>query len=241
MDDGRLWSWLALFLLGAWHGINPGMGWLFAVALGLQEQKGSAVRNALWPLALGHGLAIGAAVLLAALVGFIIPLGVLKWAVATILVGLGLYRLFRSRHPRYGGMRVTPRELALWSFLMASAHGAGLMVLPLVLGMAGGPGMSGSAHPPSHGFPDAGTAVASARHMDHGGHAMSLLSVLPDGQLAGISATVVHTVGYLVVMGVVAVLVYEKLGLRLLRRLWFNLDMVWAGTLIIAGALTPRI
>jgi len=241
MDDGRLWSWLALFLLGAWHGINPGMGWLFAVALGLQEQKGSAVRNALWPLALGHGLAIGAAVLLAVLVGFILPLGVLKWAVAAILVGLGLYRLFRSRHPRYGGMRVTPRELALWSFLMASAHGAGLMVLPLVLGMAGGPGMSGSAHPPSHGFPDAGTAVASAGHMNHGGHAMMLLSVLPDGQLAGISATVVHTVGYLVVMGLVAVLVYEKLGLRLLRRLWFNLDLVWAGTLILAGALTPLI
>jgi len=241
MDDARLWSWLALFLLGAWHGINPGMGWLFAVALGLQEQKGSAVWHALWPLALGHGLAIGAAVLLAVLVGFILPLGVLKWAVAAILVGLGLYRLFRSRHPRYGGMRVTPRELAMWSFLMASAHGAGLMVLPLVLGMAGGPGMSGSAHPPSHGFPDAGTAVASAGHMDHGGHAMMLLSVLPDGQLAGLSATVVHTVGYLVVMGVVAVLVYEKLGLRLLRRLWFNLDLVWAGTLILAGALTPLI
>jgi hypothetical protein len=165
----------------------------------------------------------------------------LKWAVAAILVGLGLYRLFRSRHPRYGGMRVTPRELALWSFLMASAHGAGLMVLPLVLGMAGGPGMSGSAHPPSHGFPDAGTAVASAGHMDHGGHAMMLLSVLPDGQFAGISATAVHTVGYLVVMGLVAVLVYEKLGLRLLRRLWFNLDLVWAGTLILAGALTPLI
>jgi hypothetical protein len=241
MDDGRMWSWVALFLLGAWHGINPGMGWLFAVALGLQEQKGSAVRSALWPLALGHGLAIGAAVLLAVLVGFILPLGVLKWVVAAILVGLGLYRLFRSRHPRYGGMRVNPRELALWSFLMASAHGAGLMVLPLVLGMAGGPGMSGSAHPPSHGFPDAGTAVASAGHMDHGGHAMMLLSALPDGQLVGMSATVVHTVGYLVVMGLVAVVVYEKLGLRLLRRLWFNLDLVWAGTLILAGVLTPLI
>jgi len=241
MDDGRMWSWVALFLLGAWHGINPGMGWLFAVALGLQEQKGSAVRSALWPLALGHGLAIGAAVLLAVLVGFILPLGVLKWVVAAILVGLGLYRLFRSRHPRYGGMRVNPRELALWSFLMASAHGAGLMVLPLVLGMAGGPGMSGSAHPPSHGFPDAGTAVASAGHMDHGGHAMMLLSVLPDGQLVGMSAAVVHTAGYLVVMGLVAVVVYEKLGLRLLRRLWFNLDLVWAGTLILAGVLTPLI
>lgn len=221
MDDERLWSWVALFLLGAWHGVNPAMGWLFAVGLGLQEQKGSAVRRALWPLALGHGLAIGVAVLLAALVGFILPLGALKWTVAAILVGLGLYRLFRSRHPHYGGMRVTPRELALWSFLMASAHGAGLMVLPLVLGMAAGPSATG--------------------HTGHAGHSVMLLSVLPDGQLAGLAATLAHTVGYLVVMGLVAVLVYEKLGLRLLRTLWFNLDLIWAGTLILAGVMTPLI
>lgn len=240
MDDARLWSWLALFLLGAWHGVNPGMGWLFAVALGLQEQKGSAVRRALWPLALGHGLAIGAAVLFAALVGFILPLGALKWTVAAILVGLGLYRLFRSRHPHYGGMRVTPRELSLWSFLMASAHGAGLMVLPLVLGMAEGPSATGHATSP-HGLAQAGAVVASAGHTGHAGHSVMLLSVLPDGQLAGLTATLAHTAGYLVVMGLVAVLVYEKLGLRLLRTLWFNLDLIWAGTLILAGAMTPLI
>jgi len=240
MDDGMFWSWLGLLLLGAWHGSNPGMGWLFAVALGLQEQKGSAVWRALWPLALGHGLAIGAAVLLAMLVGFILPLGVLKWAVAAVLVGLGVYRLFRSRHPRYGGMRVKPKELALWSFLMASAHGAGLMVLPLVLGMTAGPSATGSTASP-HGFAHASTAVAAAAHIGHGGHAMMLLSVLPDGHLAGLAATLAHTVGYLVVMGLIAVLVYEKLGLRLLRTLWFNLDTVWAGTLILAGVLTPFI
>ena len=240
MDDGMFWSWLGLFLLRAWHGINPGMGWLFAVALGLQEQTGSAVRRALCPLALGHGLAIGAAVLLAMLVGFILPLGVLKWAVAAVLVGLGVYRLFRSRHPRYGGMRVKPKELALWSFLMASAHGAGLMVLPLVLGMTAGPSAAGSTASP-HGIAHAGAAVASAGRLDPGGHSMMLLSVLPDGQFAGLAATLAHTVGYAVVMGLVAVLVYEKLGLRLLRTLWFNLDLVWAGTLILAGVLTPFI
>ena len=240
MDDARLWSWLALFLLGAWHGVNPGMGWLFAVALGLQEQKGSAVRRALWPLALGHGLAIGAAVLLAALVGFILPLGALKWTVAAILVGLGLYRLFRSRHPHYGGMRVTPRELAVWSFLMASAHGAGLMVLPLVLGMAEGPSATGHATSP-HGLAQASAVVASAGHTGHAGHSVMLLSVLPDGQLAGLAATLAHTAGYLVVMGLMAVLVYEKLGLRLLRTLWFNLDLIWAGTLILAGVMTQLI
>ena len=240
MDDGMFWSWLGLFLLGAWHGINPGMGWLFAVALGLQEQKGSAVRRALWPLALGHGLAIGAAVFLAMLAGLILPLGALKWVVAAVLTGLGVYRLFRSRHPRYGGMRVKSKELALWSFLMASAHGAGLMVLPLVLGMTVGPSPAGSTASP-HGFAHAGTAVASAGHMGHGGHSMMLLSILPDVQLAGLAATLAHTLGYLVVMGLVAVLVYEKLGLRLLRTLWFNLDLVWAGTLILAGVLTPLI
>jgi hypothetical protein len=240
MDDRMFWSWIGLFLLGAWHGVNPGMGWLFAVALGLQEQKGSAVRRALWPLALGHGLAIGAAVLLAMLAGSILPLGALKWVVAAVLAGLGVYRFVRSRHPRYGGMRVKPKELALWSFLMASAHGAGLMVLPLVLGMTAGPSAAGSTASP-HGIAHTSTAVASVGHIDHGGHSMMLVSVLPDGQLTGLAATLAHTVGYLVVMGLIAVLVYEKLGLRLLRTLWFNLDLIWAGTLILAGVLTPFI
>lgn len=238
MGDGMFWSWLALFLLGAWHGINPGMGWLFAVALGLQEQQSSAVRRALWPLALGHGLAIGAAILLAMLAGLILPLGALKWVVASTLAGLGLYRLFRSGHPRYGGMRVNGKELTLWSFLMASAHGAGLMVLPLVLGMAAGVSAVGPAALPAHGITDASSAVAHAGHMGHGGHSVMPLAVLPDGQFAGVAATLVHTVGYLLVMGLIAVLVYEKLGLRLLRTLWFNLELVWAGTLILTGALT---
>jgi hypothetical protein len=241
MEHGMFWSWLALLLLGAWHGINPGMGWLFAVALGLQEQKGSAVRRALWPLALGHGLAIGAAVLLAMLAGLVLPLGSLKWVVAAILGGLGLYRLFRSSHPRYGGMLVNSKELTVWSFLMASAHGAGLMVLPIVLGMTAGPLAMGSSAVPLHGPTHAGTAVVSVGQMGHGAHSMMLLSVLPDGQFAGLAATLVHTVGYLVFMGLIAVLVYEKLGLRLLRTLWFNLDLVWAGTLILTGVLTPLI
>jgi hypothetical protein len=235
------WPWLALFLLGAWHGINPGMGWLFAVALGLQEQEGAAVRRALWPLAMGHGLAIGAAVLLAMLAGLILPLGALKWVVAAVLGGLGLYRLFRSRHPRYGGMRVNAKELALWSFFMASAHGAGLMVLPLVLGMAADPSSVGSVASHPHGFPGGGGVAASAGQMSHAGHGMLLLSVLPNSQMAGLAATLVHTVGYLVVMGLVAIVVYEKLGLRLLRTLWFNLDVVWAGTLILTAVLTPFI
>jgi len=123
----------AMLVLGAWHGVNPAMGWLFAVALGLQERRGAAVWRALPPLALGHGLAIGAAVLTAALAGVVVGPEPLKWIVAVGLFGFGLSRLIRARHPRWVGMRVGFRDLVVWSTLMASAHGAGLMVLPWVV------------------------------------------------------------------------------------------------------------
>jgi hypothetical protein len=124
-----------LFLLGAYHGINPGMGWLFAVALGMQEHSAQAVLRALAPIALGHALAIGVVVLLAGLVQIVLPLQYLTIAVATALIALGLYKIVRNRHFRWGGMKVGFAELTVWSFLMASAHGAGLMVLPVVLGL----------------------------------------------------------------------------------------------------------
>ena len=133
MDDPTLWPWLALAGLGALHGVNPGMGWLFAVALGLQEGRARAVWRALPPLALGHALAIALAVAVAAAIGGIIPVAPLRWGVAAVLLGFGLLRLRFHRHPRYGGMRVGPRQLTIWSFLMATAHGAGLMILPVVL------------------------------------------------------------------------------------------------------------
>ena len=133
-------SWVAMLLLGAYHGINPGMGWLFAVALGLQQGSAWGVGRALPPIALGHAAAVGAVVALAASARVVIPIGVLKALVATALVSLGLYRLWRHRHPRFGGMQVGFRDLAIWSFLMASAHGAGLMVLPFVMATPGGGG-----------------------------------------------------------------------------------------------------
>src|ERR687895_2641246 len=96
-------SWTALLALGAGHGINPAMGWLFAVALGLQREIRGAVWGALGPLALGHGLAIAAAIALAGLIGVVVPLEILRWTTAGLLIGLGLYRLGRSRHIAYGG------------------------------------------------------------------------------------------------------------------------------------------
>jgi hypothetical protein len=206
-------AWPALLALGAGHGINPAMGWLFAVALGLQRQSRGAVWGALGPLALGHALAIAAAILAAGIVGLIVPLEVLEWVTAGLLVGLGLFRLVRSRHIAYGGMRVDGRELATWSFLMASAHGAGLMVLPLVLGDV-----------PSTGD----------------GHRMAVASVvgLVGSDWNGVLAALVHTAGYLLVTGLIAVIVYERVGLRFLRTAWVNLDLVWAVALVGTGIAT---
>jgi hypothetical protein len=125
-----------LLALGAFHGINPGMGWLFAVALGMQERRRGAVLRALMPLAIGHAVAVAVAVGAALAVGFAIPLAWLPWPFAGVLVSLGVLRLFRHRHPRCTGMRVRMGGLTVWSFLMATAHGAGLMVVPVFLGIS---------------------------------------------------------------------------------------------------------
>src|SRR6478672_5379084 len=125
--------WLML-LLGAFHGINPGMGWLFAVALGMQERKGSAVAKALVPIALGHAFAVATVVLAAVYLGMALPQNAVRYSVAAILFSLGIYSLAGHHHPRWIRMQVGFKDLTLWSFLMASAHGAGLMVLPVLLG-----------------------------------------------------------------------------------------------------------
>ena len=131
MND--VWPWLVLFGLGAYHGVNPGMGWIFAVALGLQEQKTQVVLRALLPIALGHALSIGAIAGLVACAQTAIPHATLKVGAAILLFAFGLYRLIRSRHLSWVGMRVGFRDLTLWSFIMASAHGAGLMLVPILL------------------------------------------------------------------------------------------------------------
>lgn len=214
-------AWLALLALGAVHGINPAMGWLFAVSLGLQERKRGAVWKALGPLALGHAAAIAAALAVALAVGLVLPLDVLKWIVAVLLVSVGVAHLIRHRHPRWGGMRVGAGDLTIWSFLMASAHGAGLMALPFLMG-TGATGMGG-------GGPTG-----------HGAHGAALAGPGPDW-ITGLAGSAVHTAGYLLVTGIVAVVVYEWVGLRLLRTAWINLDLLWALALVATGILTPLI
>jgi uncharacterized membrane protein (UPF0136 family) len=212
-----LWPWLTLFGLGAFHGINPAMGWLFAVGLGLQEQKRAAVLRALPPIALGHALSIGIIIGAVLLARISVPGFPLKIAAAAILFAFGSYRLFRSRHPNWVGMRVGFGDLTLWSFVMASAHGAGLMLIPLFL-------KSPPQTLPPHG--------AMTVHM-HATHGLEFANFSTPSLLTGSIA--VHTLGYLLVTGLVAILVYERLGVGILRHAWFNVDVFWMLALMITG------
>lgn len=214
-------GWTSIALLGALHGVNPAMGWLFAVSLGLQAQSSRAVWSALAPLALGHALAVVAALATAASLGVMLPLGWLKWIVAASLLGFGVLHLRSHTHPRWGvaGMCVGPAQLTAWSFLVSSAHGAGLMVLPFVLRA----GTVGEAHAHSAGTGHAHLAGVAAQ----GNHTAALL------------ATLWHTAGYLAVAGAIAWVVYARFGVRLLRRAWINMNVIWAAALIVTAVVTP--
>jgi len=208
-----LWPWLAVFGLGMFHGINPAMGWLFAVALGLQEQKRAAVFRALPPIVLGHALSIGIIIGAVLVARVNLPHRTLKIAAAVLLFAFGFYRLLRTRHPNWVGMRVDFGDLTLWSFVMASAHGAGLMLVPFFL--------------PS---PNAETMH------DHDGHEMHAWAFANFSAPSLLAASVaLHTLGYLLATAVVAILVYEKLGVTILRRAWFNIDLIWMLALMITG------
>ena len=205
------WPWIVLASLGAYHGLNPAMGWLFALALGLQEKRWSAVVRALVPIALGHAAAIGIAIAVLRLVQNLFPTHSLKWPIAGVIFAVGIYRLLRARHPGGAGMRVGTRDLFLWSFLMASAHGAGLMLIPVLLAVP-----TSSMH----------HAMAFSIHDPALSMRLILLSVL------------VHTSAMLIVAGVLALVFfefYEKVGLKILRHAWFNFDLLWAVALLIAA------
>jgi len=204
-------EWQGVALLGAYHGINPGMGWLFAVALGMQQGNARGVWRALPPIALGHGLAVGVVLAVAAAAQLVVPLDTLKIVVASILIAFGLYRLWRHRHPVYGGMQVGFRDLTIWSFLMASAHGAGFMVLPLVMGA------SADLHAASTGHDHAVVTGAA-------GWPLSF-------------ALGVHTLTYLAITALIAWIIYSRVGLAILRTAWFNLDWLWACVLVVTGVV----
>jgi hypothetical protein len=219
MND--LWPWLALLGLGAYHGINPGMGWLFAVALGMQEKHRRAVLAAIPPIALGHMLSIGVVVGVLWLAQASLPQKALRYGAAALLFGFGFYRFVRSRHPRWVGMRVGFRDLTLWSFLMATAHGAGLMVVPILIGWTGG-------------------TEAGHTHFGAGSHAAHLSTPATSSvssPLRFLVAVAVHSAAYLLVVTLIALLVYEKVGLAVLHRAWFNLDLLWVIALMVSGIL----
>lgn len=201
--------WLALFLLGCFHGINPGMGWLFAVALGLQERTTRAVFRAVAPITLGHLASVGLVVALALIAATWLPHAIVHRSAAAILLGFGVYKLVRTRHPRWVGMRVGFWGLAFWGFLMASAHGAGLMLLPFVTAS------SVDAHD-AMSMPMPGTTVRAGT----GGLMIAM-----------------HTLGYIATMSAVAWLVYAKFGVSFIRSAWFNVDLVWAIALIVSGLI----
>jgi hypothetical protein len=203
--SGGWWPWAALALLGAYHGLNPGMGWLFAVARGLQERKREAVLSSLLPIALGHEASIVVVVIAVSLTEQFLPPFVVRLLAALVLVSFGVYKLARPRsHPKGFGMRVGFKGLAGWSFLMSSAHGAGLMLAPVLLGMP----------------------IASAYHS------------LSEITIQAFFAASIHVTAMLIVMGVIAVIVYERVGLRVLRRGWLNMDLAWSLVLIASGAIT---
>ncbi|WP_200797200.1 hypothetical protein [Microbulbifer donghaiensis] len=199
--------WLAMILFGAFHGLNPGMGWLFALNLGLQQRSEKVIWLSLLPIALGHAIAVIAVVLLVLAGLQFIPLATVQKFSALALLAFGFYKLFNYyRHPRWVGMKVGGVDLVVWSFLMASAHGAGLMLVPALLG------------------------GSDAAHPHHGAHA------LPQGA-GMFLAVGLHTLTMLLVMGTVAWVVYRKLGLAVLRSSWINFDLIWAVALLIVGSI----
>lgn len=190
------------------------MGWLFAVALGLQERSLRAVFTALFPITLGHALSIALVVAVVLLAQAVLPLRALKVAIASILIAVGVLRLWRPRHFRWVGMKLTKSELTLWSFLAATAHGAGLIVSPLALCLPQGVTRKSAV---LFNFP--------------------LGDLVPLGDSA-LLAVGIHTVGLLLAMALTAWFVYAKLGLTLLRQWWFNFDLIWGLALLAAGLAT---
>lgn len=205
------WLWFAVIASGVYHGLNPGMGWPLAVSSGLMAKSPRALFAALGPLAAGHLLAM-----LLVILPFALLIVLVEWqrelqiGASLLLIGFGLFRLINQRHPRLIA-RIRPTQLALWSFAVAIAHGAGLMLVPIYLGLC------------------------NASDLDTGHAAAGMLIDANLGMAVLVSA--VHAAAMVTVGGCAAWLVYRYLGLKYLSRSWFNLETVWAGSLVLVGAI----
>ena len=195
--------------LGAFHGINPAMGWLFAVALGLHRKSRAVVLLSLLPIALGHALAITGVVGIFAAAGVLLDQRLLRIVAGVALIAWALYhRFYGSRHRVRVGLRTGYLGLFLWSAFMGTAHGAGLMLLPALLSLGVGAELHGHhAHPT-----DSSLVIAAA-------------------------AIGVHSLAMLGMTGLVAVIVYEWVGVGFLRRGWINLDLLWTAALLATGVV----
>jgi len=201
--------WLAVVGSGIYHGVSPGMGWPLAVSAGLMDRRPDALFSALWPLAVGHFLAMTAVILPFALLVVLTQWRTqIQMTAAMIVIAFGIFRLINRRHPR-ALARIKPTRLALWSFAVAIAHGAGLMLVPIYLGLC---------------------TVADAGHAAAGTLIGSNLSM-------AIVVAAIHAAAMIVSGGLLAWLVYRYLGLRFVSRSWFNLETLWALSLIVVGVL----
>jgi len=204
--------WLAVVASGLYHGVNPGMGWPLAVSAGLMERSSRALVAALWPLTIGHLLAMFVVIL-----PFSLLVAIVQWqrqiqiGASILVIGFGIFRLINQRHPRVLA-RIRPTQLAIWSFAVAIAHGAGLMLVPIYLGLC-------RAADINRGHEAAGALINASLSM-------------------AVLVSVVHSIAMIAAGGFLAWLVYRHLGLKFVSRSWFNLDKIWAFSLILVGALS---
>jgi hypothetical protein len=207
--------WLAVVASGLYHGVSPGMGWPLAVSAGLMERSSRALVAALWPLSIGHLLAM-----LLVLLPFGLLVTLVEWqrqiqiSASLLVIGFGIFRFVDRRHPRVLA-RIRPTQLGLWSFAVAIAHGAGLMLVPIYLGLC------------------------RASDLDRGHEAAGALINANLGMAVLVS--VVHSLAMIMAGGFSAWLVYRYLGLKFVSRSWFNLDATWAVSLILVGAFSLAI
>ena len=210
-DWAPAWLWLAVIASGLYHGVNPGMGWPLAVSAGLMEKSPRALASALGPLAAGHLLAM-----LLVILPFALLIALVEWqrtiqiGASLLVIAFGVYRLANRRHPR-ALARISPSQLGLWSFAVALAHGAALMLVPIYLGLCREADMDA-------GHSAAGTLINANVGM-------------------AVLVAIVHATAMIATGGCCAWLAYRYLGLKFISRSWFNLDATWAASLILVGAI----